>query len=125
VDEHETPLGWMRGDELVAHIAETDAGNAEPTQRTYLNLLVFFGACLIAICFEVFRIRKAMLFSMGGMLAGFLVSLWYTHLTRDALLEGTVFFVIVCQQIYTKIKRILKDRQKALEDAAEHAKVTV
>lgn len=125
VDEHETPLGWMRGDELVAHIAETDAGNAAPTQQTYLNLIVFFGACLIAICFETFGIRKAMLVSAGGMLAGFLVSLWYTHLTRDALLVGTVFFVIVCQQIYTKIKRILKDRQKAMDEQAEPAKAAV
>ncbi len=119
IDEHETPLGWMRGVELLAHIAETDAGNAAPTARSVLNVIVIIGACLIAICFAKLRAWTAVLVALIAMLFGLLFSWWYTHGIRDALLVGATFIVIVCQQLYAKMKEVVKAKAKEQETSPD------
>ncbi|MCX6629404.1 MAG: CHASE2 domain-containing protein [Candidatus Solibacter sp.] len=113
VDELETPLGWMRGVVLLAHIAETDSGNAEPAARTALLAVVFLGACLIAVCFETTRGRTAVLVSLSGILCSLLLYWTYTRVVRDALLVGTALVVIVGQRIYLKIKQASKEKAEA------------
>ena len=121
VDEHPTPLGWMRGVEVLAHITESDPKNTPPATTTVLKIIMLAGACLIAVCFDMLNARRAVLVAVSGMLVELLASWWYTHLTRDAILVGIVFIVIVCQQIYAKIKRAYRLESAAMNPASEAA----
>lgn len=118
IDEHPTPLGWMRGVELLAHIAESDPKNPPPAAPMLEQAIILLGACLIAVCFDVLNARRVAA-ALSGMAIGLLAAWWYTHLTRDAILVGIVFVVIICQQVYTKLKRAYQEESEKVRKAAE------
>lgn len=119
IDEHPTPIGWMRGVEILAHIAESDPLSTPPTTGSRLRIVMLAGACLIAVCFDMLNARRAALLAASGMLVGLCIAWWYTHLSRDAILVCAVFVVIICQQIFQKIRRKFKEESREMKKSSE------
>jgi len=108
IDELRTPLGWMNGVEILAHIAETDHLNVAPTTRRVLSLIILAGAFLIALGFATLGTRRAVSAAVAGTGASALLMWFYTSSIRDTLLLVAVLVAVLAQQIYSKVKEFLK-----------------
>jgi CHASE2 domain-containing sensor protein len=55
LDEHNTPLGWLPGVEILGQIAETDIGNKPAPNRSVVTCVIFLLAVFTAAAFAATR----------------------------------------------------------------------
>ena len=65
-DEHDTPLGWKNGVDVLAYATETEleGGGLKPAPRSAIILLQIFDGVLLLLLFQQFGLRKAVLISL-------------------------------------------------------------
>jgi CHASE2 domain-containing sensor protein len=113
-DEHQTPMGWMSGLEILAQIAETDASNtskpASPVQ------LVAVTAAILAMAGLVFVIefRVAVFVGALALLTSFLAGV-LLHSVRQTLYWSTVCVVILIAKFFRKYIQNRQTEQEKLQ----------
>ena len=90
MDKHRTPLGWIRGLEVLARITESDRENTPPATTTVLKTITVGGLPDRDLLPRTER-HRAVIVAVSGMAIGFLAAWWSTHLTRNAILVEIVF----------------------------------
>jgi CHASE2 domain-containing sensor protein len=70
-DEHDTPLGWMSGVEVIAQIVDTEllGGGQGVASDWVIFALQSVGGVVLLLLFHLFRAGKALLVSVGAVLA--------------------------------------------------------
>lgn len=118
-DEHETPLGWQSGSEIVAQAIETELEGdlVSPVSRLVLIGLQIVQGVLFLLLFQALRFRKALALSLLAIPA--LAALFSVLTFATPAYWGhfaPVLLAVLGQQIYEQAK---KYRSSLVESAAE------
>jgi CHASE2 domain-containing sensor protein len=102
-DEHQTPLGPMRGVDVMAQVVETElrgGGDKVPNKATILVLEVFEGA-LVVLLFQFFHRYKFGFALVLNLLTICVISLVCSLLAHGSLLRFTYFLpLLLCVLVY-------------------------
>jgi|SRR6185369_1173794 len=118
-DEHDTPVGWMLGTEVLASIIETElsGGGKKPAGVLVILLLIIFDSVLLLLLLQLLGLWKTLVFSLGIIPVLAFVSSYL--LFGSAAYIGYFLLVltaILLHQLYEKGKEYLK---KLKEQTAE------
>lgn len=132
-DEHNTPLGWMLGVDVLAYIIETDlqGGGIHPANRITIGILQLLDGLLLLLMFHFLRFKKAVGF---GLLAIVPLSIICSLLSYSTLgywaYFAPVLLAVLFQQIYDRLKDYRKEFainavQKMGDSSREESKESV
>lgn len=121
-DEHDTPLGWANGVDVMAFAVQTelDGGGVKPASRLVIIFLEIFDGVLLLLVFHQFRLIRA----LGICVIGVPVIALLCSLLAFKSLAFWAYFVpiliaIVGQQLFEKAKNYRKNLvDKLYEDVS-------
>lgn len=106
-DEHDTPLRWMNGVEILAYATQTElqGGGLKPVSRGIVFLLQMIDGILLLLLFQHFRITKAIIFSLVAIpILSFICSLIVFHSLGFWAYFMPILVALICQQLYERAK---------------------
>jgi CHASE2 domain-containing sensor protein len=112
-DEHDTPVGWMNGVDVLANATETElqGGGPKPAPRAAIILLQIFDGFLLLLLFQQFRLRKAVVLSLAAVpLFSIIASLLAFRSVAFWAYFAPILIAVLGQQLYERGK----DYQKTL-----------
>ena len=119
-DEHDTPVGWMLGAEVLAAIIETEqrGGGYQPLSTAAIILLSVFDSIVLLSLIHLFGLKKTLLLSVLILPAIALIfSLLFFGSVNYAGYFLLVLIAVLLQQVYEKGKEYLKkSREQAADD---------
>ena len=121
-DEHDTPVGWMIGAQVLAWITETElrGGGREPIGTAAVVLLAVFDSFVLLLLIHLFGLRMTLLLSVVLVPAmAVLLSLLFFGSVNHAATFLLILIAVLAHQTYEKGKEYLK---KWREQAAEEIK---
>ena len=111
-DEHQTPVGWMLGVEVLANVIETElqGGGTRPASRAVIGLLQVFDGLALLLLFQLYRLRTAFLFSMLSVpVLAVLCSLAASGSLAQWSYFAPVLLAVLLQQLYERMKDYKKE----------------
>lgn len=119
-DEHDTPVGWMTGSQILASIIETErrGGGRKSIGIVAVVLLAIFDSVVLLFLIHIFGLGRALLLSivLVPMLAILLSFLFFGSVSYS----GTfliILLAVLAHQVYDKGKDYFKKlREQAAED---------
>lgn len=121
-DEHDTPVGWMTGAEILASITETErrGGGYKPLGTAAIILLSVFESVVLLGLIHLFGLKRTLLLSVVILPA---IALFFSLLSFGSVNYAgyclLVLIAVLLQQVYEKGKEYLK---KSREQAADELK---
>jgi len=106
-DEHKTPLGWMLGAEVLAHVIETElqGGGRRPASRGVIAALQVFDGLALLLLFHLYRLRTAVLLSLLSVpILAMLCSLLASRSLSQWTYFGPVLIAVLLQQLYERVR---------------------
>jgi len=110
-DKHDTPLGVMTGLEVMANVVESElrGGGIEPPNFFTMGLLLLFDGVLLIGLFQIFPLRRALLFSIPLIIV---ISLACSLITYRSFSRWVFFAPIMVGVVLTELIEMAKERYK-------------
>lgn len=110
-DKHDTPLGVMTGLEVMANVVESEfrGGGIKPPNWFTMALLLIFDGFLLIVLFQVFPVRRALLFSVPVIIV---ISLACSLVTYRSFSRWAFFAPIMVGVVLTELIDLVRDRYK-------------
>jgi CHASE2 domain-containing sensor protein len=112
-DEHNTPVGWMLGVEVWAHVIDTElrGGGHLPAGRIVIAVLQILDGLVLLILFQLYRMSRAVLISI---LSIPLLSLLCSLIAFWSLAQWAYFLPVLLAVLLQQVCDRLKDMRKRL-----------
>jgi CHASE2 domain-containing sensor protein len=121
-DEHDTPVGWMSGAEILASIIETEwqGGGYRPLGTPAIILLALFDSIVLLILIQLFGLGRTLFLSVIILpTIALIFSLLFFRTVNYVGYFLLVLIAVLLQQVYEKGKEYLKESR---EQAANELK---
>lgn len=121
-DEHDTPVGWMTGPQILASIIETEqqGGGQKPLGTFVIILFAIIDSVILLLLIHRFGLWKTLLISIAVVpLLALLLSLLFSGSSSYTGVFLLVMIAVLAHQVYEKGKEYFK---KWREQAAEEIK---
>lgn len=118
-DEHDTPLGWKNGVDVLAYATETEleGGGPKPAPRSAIILLQIFDGVLLLLIFQLLRLRKAVLISLIALpVLSFICSVVAFRSVAFWAYFAPILIAVLAQQLYDHGKDYHKKLIKGLSE---------
>jgi len=112
-DEHNTPVGWMLGVEVWAHVIDTElqGGGPQPAGRVVIAVLQILNGLVLLVLFQLYRLGHAVLISI---LSIPLLALLCSFIAFWSLAQWAYFLPVLLAVLLQQVYDQLKDMRKRL-----------
>lgn len=111
-DEHNTPLDWMLGVDVLASVIETElqGGGRRPASRIAVGLLQLLDGLVLLLLFHFLSFKKAVAFSFLAILPLSVLCSFLTYATPGYWAYfAPILLAVLLQQVYDRFRDYRKD----------------